>query len=74
MKIVLGKQDCPISKYDYSTDEIECINQACGNDMERLELNIRVNDSPWQLDKTFFQCQANPIILDWFPKRSIIRY
>jgi hypothetical protein len=74
VKIFLGKKECLISRYDYSTDEIECINQACTNDMERLELSIRVNDYPWQLKKTYFQCRANPIVFDWFPKRAIMRY
>jgi len=74
VKIFLGKKECSISRYDYSTDEIECINQACTNDMERLELSIRVNDYPWQLEKTYFQCRANPIVFDWFPKRAIMRY
>jgi hypothetical protein len=44
------------------------------SDMERLELSIRVNDQPWQLEKTYFQCRANPIIFDWFPKKAIVRY
>ncbi len=74
MKIFFGKNECQISRYDYSTDEIECINQACVNDNERLELNIQVNHYPWQLEKTFFQCRANPIIFDWYPKKSIMRY
>jgi len=74
VKIYLGKKECQISRYDYSTDEIECINQPCNNDIERLELNIRVNDYPWQLEKTFFQCRANPIILDWYPKKAMMRY
>ena len=74
VKIFLGKKECPISRYDYSTDEIECINQACTNDRERLELSIQVNDHLWQLEKTFFQCRANPIIFDWAPKRAIMRY
>ncbi|CAF1388189.1 unnamed protein product [Adineta steineri] len=72
VKIYLDKQECQISKYDYSTNEIECINQACMNDKERLELNIQVNNHQWQLEKTYFQCRANPIIFDWYPKKSII--
>jgi hypothetical protein len=39
-----------------------------------LELNIRVNNYSWQLEKTFFQCRANPIIFDWYPKKAIMRY
>ncbi|CAF3033085.1 unnamed protein product [Rotaria sp. Silwood2] len=72
IKIFLGNAECHISKYDYSINEIECINQACVNDKEQLELNIQVNNHSWQLEKTYFQCRANPIILDWFPKKSII--
>ncbi|CAF3798026.1 unnamed protein product [Adineta steineri] len=72
VKIHLGKQECQISKYEYSTNEIECINQACMIDKERLELNIQVNNHQWQLEKTYFQCRANPIIFDWYPKKSII--
>ncbi|CAF4300412.1 unnamed protein product, partial [Adineta steineri] len=72
VKIYLDKQECQISKYDYSTNEVECINQACMNDKERLELNIQVNNHQWQLEKTYFQCRANPIIFDWYPKKSII--
>ncbi|CAF1162710.1 unnamed protein product [Adineta ricciae] len=72
VKIFLGKSQCPISKYDYPTDEIECINQACANDRERLELSIQVNNQAWQLEKTYFQCRANPIIFDWEPRRAIM--
>lgn len=74
MKIYLGRKECRTSRYDYSTDEIECINQACDNDIERLELSIQVNDHSWQLEKTFFQCRANPIVFDWSPKKAIMRY
>ena len=73
VKVYLGRKECPISRYDYLTDEVECINQACGSDMERLELSIRVNDHLWQLEKTYFQCRANPIVFDWFPKKAIMR-
>ena len=73
-KIFLGKQECYVSKYDYATDEIECVNQPCQNDMERLELTIQVNGDPLQLQRTYFQCRANPIIFDWYPKKSILRY
>lgn len=69
MKILLGKKECPIS----GTDEIECVNQACEADNERLELSVYANDLPWQLEKTFFQCRANPIVIDWTPRKSIIR-
>jgi hypothetical protein len=74
VKIFLGKKECPMSRYDYSTDEIECVNQACASDRERLELSIQVNNQLWQLEKTYFQCRANPIIFDWVPKRAIMRY
>lgn len=73
VKIYLGNKECLISRYDYQTNEIECINQACENDREQLELKIQVNDHPWQLEKTFFQCRANPVVFDWSPKRGIIR-
>ncbi|CAF0972266.1 unnamed protein product [Rotaria sordida] len=72
IKIFLGNAECHISKYDYPINEIECINQACMHDREQLELNIQVNNHSWQLEKTYFQCRANPIILNWYPKKSII--
>ena len=52
-------------------DEIECINQACTNNIE--ELSIQVHNHQWQIEKTNFQCRNNPIIYDWYPKRSILR-
>lgn len=73
MKIFLGKNECSLSRYDYSTDEIECINRACASDNERLELSVYVNEKPWKLEKTFFQCRANPIVFDWTPKKAILR-
>ncbi|CAF2137619.1 unnamed protein product [Rotaria magnacalcarata] len=71
-KVFLGKAECRILKHDYSTDQIECVNQACRNDSERLELMVQVNNRLWQLEKTFFQCRANPIISNWSPKKSIL--
>ncbi|CAF4667346.1 unnamed protein product [Rotaria sp. Silwood1] len=72
IKVFLGNAECSISKYDYSIDEIECINQACANDREQLELNVQVNNRLWLLEKTYFQCRANPIIFNWHPKKSIL--
>ncbi|CAF4617317.1 unnamed protein product, partial [Rotaria sp. Silwood2] len=39
MKIFLGKQQCHI--IEVNTNEIICINQACKNDFEQLELSIQ---------------------------------
>ncbi|CAF4561242.1 unnamed protein product, partial [Rotaria magnacalcarata] len=33
---------------------------------------VQVNNRLWQLEKTFFQCRANPIISNWSPKKSIL--
>jgi len=89
MKIFLGKQQCHITEYEnnfvnqtinfilisrITSNIIECINQACKNDYEQLELNIQVNNQSWQIEKTFFQCRKNPVIFDWYPRKSIIRY
>jgi hypothetical protein len=74
VKIFLGNKQCYITEPGSSTDEIECVNQACINDMEHLKLSIQVNDHPWQLEKTYFQCRANPIVFDWYPKKAIMRY
>ena len=74
MKIFLGKQLCPIIRSDSRTNQIQCINQGCSNDRERLELTITVDDRAWLLEKTYFQCRANPIVIDWSPRKATIRY
>lgn len=61
-------------KYNSSTDEVECITQACPNNSEKLELDIQVNNRSWQLEKTYFHCRVNPIVDRWSPKKSILRY
>ena len=73
MKIFLGKQPCPIMQSDSSLDEIFCLTQACANATERLELHVMISNHSWQIDKTFFQCQPNPMILGWSPTKSMIR-
>ncbi|CAF2311605.1 unnamed protein product [Rotaria sp. Silwood2] len=70
MKIFLGKQQCHI--IEVNTNEIICINQACKNDFEQLELSIQVNNNIWQLEQTYFQCKSNPMVFDWYPKKSIL--
>ena len=55
-------------------NEVICINQACQNESEQLELSIQVNAQIWQLEKTYFQCKSDPIVFDWSPKKSILRY
>jgi hypothetical protein len=56
-----------------TSNEIECINEACTNNLEQLELSIQVNGYFWQIEKTYFQCRDDPMIFDWYPKKSIIR-
>jgi hypothetical protein len=89
MKVFLGKNQCHITEYDRITlispkihrfvfyritsGVIECINQACTTDHERLDLSVQVNGQLWQIEKTYFQCRPNPVILDWSPRKSIIR-
>ncbi|CAF0773881.1 unnamed protein product [Adineta ricciae] len=70
MKIFLGNKQCHIT--EVTSDEIECINQACTNNSERLELSIQLNEKRWQLERTYFQCRPNPIVFDWYPKTSIL--
>ncbi|UJR25877.1 hypothetical protein I4U23_007227 [Adineta vaga] len=70
MNIFLGNKQCDIT--EVTSDEIECINQACSNNLERLELSIQVNNNSWQIEKTYFQCRTDPIISDWYPKKSIL--
>ncbi|CAF3574252.1 unnamed protein product [Rotaria socialis] len=70
MKIFLGKQECHI--IEVTPNEVICINQACKNESEQLELSIQVNTHIWQLEKTYFQCKNDPIVLDWSPKKSIL--
>jgi hypothetical protein len=59
--------------YRITSDVIECFNQACMTDHEQLELSIQVNNQSWQMEKTYFQCRANPMVFDWSPRKSIIR-
>lgn len=56
------------------SNEIVCANEACKNESDQLELRIQVNGRDWQLEKTYFQCKSDPIVLDWFPKTAILRY
>lgn len=74
IQIFLGKQLCPIVRTDLQTSVIECINQGCSNDRERLELFIFFGGRPWLLEKTYFQCRANPILFDWSPKKATVRF
>lgn len=55
-------------------DYIECISQACTKEWETLNLNIMIKNQTWQIQPVLFQCRPNPIINDWYPKRSILRY
>ncbi|CAF4382788.1 unnamed protein product, partial [Adineta steineri] len=55
-----------------TTDAIECINEACTNNLEKLELHIQVHDYIWQLQKTYFHCRSDPMVFDWSPKKSIL--
>lgn len=56
-----------------TSDIIECTNQGCSNDHEELELSIQVDDRLWKIEKTVFYCRKNPMIYDWYPKKSIVR-
>ncbi|CAF0881012.1 unnamed protein product [Adineta steineri] len=70
MKIFLGRKQCHIT--EITTDAIECINEACTNNLEKLELHIQVHDYIWQLQKTYFHCRSDPMVFDWSPKKSIL--
>ena len=74
MKIFLGDENCPIIRYNHSLDSIECINQACPDDFQRLPLKIVVENRLWLLEETFFQCRLNPVVFDWNPKQITVRY
>lgn len=73
IKVYLGKYQCPITRIDPQMNAIECLSQGCSNDRERLELLILVDEQPWLMEKTYFQCRANPILIDWSPKKATVR-
>lgn len=73
MKIFLGQNNCPIIRYDHVLRSVECLNPACSSDLPQLPLSIVVDGRPWQLQETFFQCRANPIVFDWYPNTTIVR-